>query len=94
LTINKERKNMRIKKFIIEYGYICDNGYTVALANKQEMKEPDLSMALAMVDPFNHSKWMRQIGTLIKRGDKLVISMNSMSEEHGMVGRVLKIIKN
>jgi hypothetical protein len=85
---------MRIKKYIVKYGFICNGGNMVAQAQAQEMKESDLSLALAMLDPFNHSKWMNQIKSLIRKGDNLVISMESQSVDHGTIGRVFKIVKN
>lgn len=78
-------------KYSVTFAFICDDGNTVGTAPAHEMRYGDLGYALAMVDPFNHEKWMGQVNALRRRGDHMVITMTSESKDRGTVGRAIKI---
>ena len=84
---------MRVKqtKYIVHFGFICQNG--IGTTEPKEMKYHELEFSLAMVDPFNHEKWMHQIDTLRRRGDNLLLTMTSDSDDYGTVGRAIRIIR-
>lgn len=79
---------------MVHFGFVCDGGSTRGAAEPREMRYADLALALAMVDPFNHGKWMGQVDSLRRSGDHVVISFTSESDTHGTVGRVVKITRN
>lgn len=84
----------RQRKYVVQFMFVCDNGNLIGKANEKEMKHSDLEYALAMVDPFNHEKWMRDIASLRYRGDELKITMESPSDTRGMVYRIIKIVRS
>ena len=61
-------------------------------AEPKELKYQELEFSLAMVDPFINEKWMSQIDTLRRRGDSILLTMTSDSDNYGTVGRALRII--
>lgn len=84
---------MRVKrkKYIVHFGFICQNG--MGTTEPKELKYHELEFSLAMVDPFNHEKWMSQIDTLRRRGDSILLTMTSDSDNYGTVGRAIRFIK-
>lgn len=84
----------RQRKYIVQFMFVCDNGNLIGKANEKEMKHSDLEYALAMVDPFNHEKWMSDIARLRYRGDELKITMESPSDTRGTVYRIIKIVRS
>lgn len=84
----------RQRKYIVQFMFVCDNGDFIGKANEKEMKYSDLEYSLAMVDPFNHEKWMCDIARLHYRGDEIKITMESPSDTRGMVYRIIKIVRN
>lgn len=100
---------MRVKKYNVSYEFVCENangfesyrdnnfvgtqGMMVGKAEPKEMKHDDLCFTLAVADPFRHKDWMSQIDRLSRRGDYIVLSLSSMSDTNGAVGRKIKIEK-
>ena len=84
----------RQPKYSVTFGFICQSNGMVGQSPTRNMSHPDLEFALAMVDPFNHEKWMGQISQLHRRGDHIVITMTSASDNYGNVGRAIKVTKN
>ena len=80
-------------KYTVSCGYVYNGGMSQAIAKPRTMSRPDLEFALAMIDPFLHGKWMTQIAMLRRKGDKIILTMQAASEEHGVVGRAIKIVK-
>jgi len=83
----------RQPKYTVTFAFVCDGGNTVGNTQPAEMKHSELNLALAMVDPFNHAKWMGQVSLLRRRGDKIVITMTSASDNHGTVGRAIRVVR-
>ena len=77
------------KRYSVKYGFKCVG--MDGEAAPREFRHDDLSFALAMVDPFNHGKWMEQVARLRRRGDRMTITMTSGSDEHGMVARAILV---
>lgn len=84
----------RQRKYIVQFIFVYNNGNFIGKANEKEMKYSDLEYALAMVDPFNHEKWMRDIASLRYRGDEVKITLESPSDTRGTVYRIIKIVRN
>ena len=80
-------------KYTVSCGYVYNGGMSQAVAKPRTMSRPDLEFALAMIDPFLHGKWLSQIAMLRRRGDKIVLTTQSPSQEYGVVGRAIKIVR-
>ena len=79
----------RQARFSVRFGFLCEG--MDGESAPREFRHDDLSFALAMVDPFNHGKWMEQVASLRRRGDRMTITMTSGSDEHGMVARAILV---
>ena len=84
----------RQRKYVVQFMFVCDNGNFIGKANEKEMKHSDLEYSLAMVDPFNHEKWMCDVERLRSRGDEVKIAIESPSDTRGVVYRIIKIVRN
>jgi hypothetical protein len=100
---------MRVKKYSVSYGFICENGngfeshrdngfvgnhgMLSGIARTKEMTYDSLELALAIADPLKHSDWMKKIDCLSRRGDYVTLNLSSMSDTNGIVGRQIKIQK-
>lgn len=82
---------VRQPKYSVTFGFICELSGMAGQSPTRDMSHPDLEFALGMVDPFNHEKWMRDISALRHRGDHIVITMTSGSDNYGKVGRAIRI---
>ena len=100
---------MRVKKYSVSYGFVCENGNEVEIykdnqfcgkegllsgvAESKEMTYDCLALTLAIADPLKHSEWMKSIDCLTRRGDYVTLNLSSMSDTNGVVGRKIKIQK-
>ena len=100
---------MRVKKYLVSYGFICENGDGVEIhkdknfvgnfgvlsgvTKPREMSYDYLEMSLAIADPIKHSDWMQKVDCLTRRGDYVTLNLSSMSDTNGIVGRTIKIQK-
>ena len=100
---------MRVKKYSVSYGFICENGsgfeshkdngfvgsrgMLSGVARTKEMNYDSLELALAIADPLMHSDWMKKVDSLSRRGDCVTLTLSSMSDTNGIVGRTIKIQK-
>ena len=100
---------MRVKKYSVSYGFVCENGsgfeshkdngfvggqgMLSGVARTKEMNYDSLELALAIADPLMHSDWMKKVDSLSRRGDYVTLTLSSMSDTNGIVGRTIKIQK-